>query len=226
MTLDVAIQFHPNRKNLLPRMIPELERADHLYIVGDPEPSHPLKSAWRTYRQCITQLVRDEADHGLIIQDDALPCPDLIGALENAILAQPEAIIVLCVCGSAKVNCLRIAYAIEAGHSWVELDLWSWLPTVAVCYPKAALVAFDKWIDEKAKLPSTQITDDPVTARFAQAHPEFRVLSTVPNLVEHPDDNPSLLPDTTHWSGAAPERVSCCYVGDCDALQIDWTLGP
>jgi len=132
-------------------------------------------------------------------------------------------VIVAFVSGGAPRNCRRITQALLAGYSWAELDAQEWCPTVAVIYPTEMLPELLDWIEYR-RLPGAQRADDAIIGEFL-AQTRYGALMTIPSLVKHPDDVPSLL-GTKHWNGVAKERVACCWIGDCSVADIDWSRGP
>lgn len=194
-------------------------------VVSDPEPDHQMSSAWRCYRACIDAAISSGKTHTLIVQDDAIVCTHFILGLKAAIRAQPDAIGVACVTGNAQRNCRKMAHAWEQGLSWSVLDQMEWCPTVATWYPLDVLVQLAAWADRPGSVKRAERGDDPVIGRFVKETKQL-ALATVPCLVEHPDDAPSLMGDR-HWAGVARERISCCYIGPTrSALDVDWRKGP
>lgn len=227
MTLSVAIQHHPERANLLPRLVPELEHADALRIVVDPQPYDALRSAWRTYVECVKVGVELDCDHHLIVQDDAVPCPHAVEAIRKAIEARPDAVVAACVCGNARRTEIRMCDAWAKGWAWADVDVFEWCPTVATWYPQEALQMFAEWIETRVYR-RPQITDDTEVSAFLQHYlPSIRCLATVPCLFEHPDDTYSMVAHgSVPFYGKARERIACCPIGSGDALAIDWSRGP
>lgn len=217
MKLAIAVQHHPSRAALLPRLLPRLTGAT-LRVIEDPRASLPFRSAWHAYEACLRSRQEDET-HLLVIQDDAWPCDGFVPALLAAIAAQPDRIIVTCVCGNAGRNCRRIFQAAEAGLPFAELDANEWCPTVATCYPAPVLSRLHRWIDERT-WPEWQMADDAPIGEFVN-ETGVGALMTVPSLVEHPDDVLSLVAPGTAGYGDA-SRTACCYIGDCDPSEIDW----
>lgn len=217
MPVGIVVQHHPSRAELLERLLPRLPGAR---VVVDPLADGQFRSAWHAYEACLRSRQPDET-HLLVVQDDAWPCDGYVAALEAAVAARPDRVIVTCVCGNAKRNCRRMWQACEAGLPFAELDANEWCPTVATCYPAAVLDELLAWIDVQ-KWPPHQIADDAPIGRFLN-ETGMGALMTVPSLVEHPDDAVSLVaPHDTRW-GEAAERTACCLIEEgCDATSIEW----
>jgi hypothetical protein len=111
----------------------------------------------------------------------------------------------------------RRAYeAIRAGGHWVEVahsDLI--LPTVAVLWPVEAIHDFLDWYPAQPPRRNPDRADDGVLGRWMSKRSR-KVLATLPSLVEHPDDTPSVA-----QPGRAP-RHAIHYIGDADPLEIQW----
>lgn len=193
-------------------------------VVHDPRADLPFRSAWHAYEACLRSRQPHES-HLLIVQDDAWPCTGFLPALEAAIRAVPDRVIVACVCGNAKVNCRRMHRASADGHPFVELDVSGWCPTVATCYPAAVVDELCDWIDRQ-NWPEWQQADDAPIGRFLYETGRG-ALATVPSLVEHPDDVLGVVaPHDTRY-GEAPSRMACCFIDEsCDPSGIDWSWPP
>ncbi len=218
-SLSLAIQHHPSRAALLPRLQEGLCGLD-VEIVGDPDPE-AQPSAWRTYRAAL-ELTPPDVTHRLILQDDALVCQQFGPTLLAAIEAQPDAMLVLCVCGQPKLAAKRVLSSCWDGLSWAILDIHLWVPAIAVVWPVRMIEPALRYVDAQ-RFPHGMTADDEIIGHIARALGET-VLATVPSLVEHDDDVVSL---TGRWKHGNPDRRAACFMdAECDPSTIDWSLGP
>ena len=100
----------------------------------------------------------------------------------------------------------------------------SFIPVVAVLWPLAKAEHFREW-SKVAVLPGypkrEPASDDAALARWSIKNKE-RVLMTVPSLVEHPDNVPSVIGRRAKW-GRDRGRVALAYIGEDDPLLLDWS---
>jgi hypothetical protein len=217
--VSFAVQAHPAR-TLRAELLAKAIGGD---VVYDPEPSSPHPGPWRTFRRLL-ELTPPDATHRLQIQDDALVCRSFRGAVEAAVEAQPGRVLVFFVGTEPKPYRDRVLRACDRDLPWAELPVFGyvhWLPTVCTCWPAAMIPELLDWVDAQG-WPDKFFADDERTGRFMRDTGR-QPLASVPSLVEHPDDTPSLV-------GKRTGRHAACWIGDCDEcddpLAIDWTLEP
>lgn len=218
--LSIAVQHHPSRADIVGPLLDALPGAT---LVVDPDPLSGLRSPWRTYRHAL-ETTPERATHRLIVQDDVVPCRGFVPAAEAALAAQPDRLVTFIVCGNPFEHKQAVHRACANGYQWAELDNQRWCPVIALAWPVALIRPCLDFVDAQ-NWPETFTADDEVVGRYCQASGQLP-LATVPSLVDHPDDVPSLLGANKAQSGNDLGRVSCCWIGDCDPATIDWTLGP
>lgn len=105
--------------------------------------------------------------------------------------------------------------ACSEGKAWSDLIVGEWVPVVALVWPVEHIQPFLTWANEHGYNASNMRADDAIVGNYCR---QLRVapLATVPSLVEHPDNEPSLVGNRTS------ERRARCYVGDA-AAGIDWS---
>lgn len=157
-------------------------------MVTDPAPDEG-RSPWRTYRECLLRL-GDEP--GVVIQDDVWLCEDFERLATAAVQECPCRVLCLFVSGQATYAAQSMRAAASVGESFAQIGADHFLPVVATAWPVGAardVVAYAdrmRWGSTKA--------DDAITAGCVRAL-ELQVWATVPSLVEHRDDAPSLMSD-------------------------------
>lgn len=181
----------------------------------DPEPNGP-RNPWRTYRECLYRTPAD-ATHRLVLQDDAIVCDHFLETMRLVLEARPDNMLALFVPGSHRPATLEMYRACAADECFFPFP-WghgSWIPVVALVWPSAVIPEFLEWAD--AKYPVTKRrADDAIVGSYAREH-RIEVLATVPSLVDHPDDVPSLIGNRMNERS----RQAVCFV-DGDARQRGW----
>lgn len=216
LNLQVVIQSHPSRAELLPRLLVDLPGAQ---VVLDPAPNDVQKNPWRTYLACLAALQPD-ASHLLVIQDDALVCHDFLATVEKVIAARPDSPICLFVPG---VGLLRNAIldACYHGRHWAEIPRSAFVPVVAVIYPRGDVEALLAYV-EAQPFARGRTSDDANVAEWAK-RTRRTVWMTCPSLVDHPDDVKSIMAAPA-LNGRNPARTACCWAGreEWSPIELDW----
>lgn len=208
--LSICIQTHPARAALLTRLLVSLSPTNVL-VAHDPDPDArpgPLRSYLRAL-----ELLPAWATHHLVIQDDALVCDAFVTTLLRAIAARPSDPLALFVGAALGVHGDRVTQAFGRGETFVALSQRSWTPAVALVWPRALVPGFLAFAADKAS--RRPLADDEVLGRYFRSE-RVEVLATVPSLVEHPDDSPSLIGRKTRG-----DRSAACFVQG-DPLAIRW----
>jgi hypothetical protein len=171
--------------------------------------SHPV-NPWENYRRCLEDI--GKAKHVLVVQDDALPCVGIQGAL--SLVARPVPVC-LFLPNMAMRTRRHANQAILAGQHWVELQPADWVPVIAVLWPADKISAFLRWYDAQPPRKTPDRSDDSVCGRWMRATGE-KVVATLPSLVEHPDDVPST------WRRNRQPRRALWFIEDADPAAIPW----
>jgi hypothetical protein len=159
-----------------------LEGLDDVQVVADPG-GHPPHSPWRTHRLCLASMPAN-ATHLLVLQDDAIPQPDFLPRLEQALADHPEQIICLFVPGFPREKRL-MGLAAEAGARYMQFRPSGWLPLVAVVYPREVVAALLAWTAN----PRVRGADDAIVARFCRVR-RLSPMVLVPCAVDHDESVP------------------------------------
>src|SRR5699024_3823256 len=84
MRLSAVIMAHPTRRANAARLKRRLGRGVSIVYDTVPEPSTDPRQRWEVGKRC-WQAADPRADRHLVIQDDALPCDDMLAGLARAL---------------------------------------------------------------------------------------------------------------------------------------------
>lgn len=211
MRLSVAIMAHPKRAHFVSELEPLLPGAE---VVWD-----RMNDRWDTGRR--SQLSYDHgADWHLVVQDDAVLCPDFLPGVEKALQAVPGNPVAFYM-GKVRPHARRTReaarYALAEGSSWVTGPGPWW--GVAVATPTERIKDMIAYCDQRKSVGNYDI-------RMAHywASVGVECWYSVPSLVDHRVgiDNPSLVPGRGNSAG----RTAVAYIGEFSPLDIDWCSQP
>jgi hypothetical protein len=143
-------------------------------------------SPWEGYRRCLSDI--PECSHLLIIQDDALPCVNFPVALESVAERFPSTPVCLFLGAAPASAAGRARRAHMRKERYVHLGPASFVPLVAVLWPREKAEAFLEWSQTAKKITRS---DDGNASRWVRSTNEVFMVS-VPSLVEHNDFVPSV----------------------------------
>lgn len=199
----VRVQHHPRRADMLEPLLERLAGLE-VEVVADPDPDADLRSAWRTYRQCI-EPASPEVTHVLTLQDDTVPCDDFAAGLDQVMIDRPSALVSLFLPGALGVVARIATRQASLGERYVSLEQGPWVPTVALVWPVDLMSRFravaDGWAGPK------QVSDDALVGKFRRETlcPAY---ATVPSLVQHPDTVGSIVTRRPAPSGRNRARTA------------------
>lgn len=180
-------------------------------VYEDPDPDG-IPNPWRTYRYALERFPAG-ASHLVLMQDDSEPVPKFAEAIERAVAARPDDPIVLCVTAQANVNARRLVAACAADEPFFTCDPQQWIPVIGIVWPAARAQGFLEWVDEAGYGEGgskRRKADDWIVGEW-QRQRGVRIVGTVPNLLEHPDDAESLI----NMKHRIPRRSVClAWTGD------------
>lgn len=209
MTVSVAVMAHPKRAEMVADLLDRLDR--------------PAKVIWDERQdRHDTGLRAIEAfdpscDHHLVIQDDVLPCRDLVAGVERALVHVPDLSPASFYIGRVQPFRRRIQQIVtraEEGASWVTMDGVYWGPAIA--YPTRSIVALSEWYRSNQARHVTNY-DRRVSRWFERGG--WRCWYSWPSLVDHRGDA-SLV-----RASKAVRRAHRFIGADVSALDVDWS-GP
>lgn len=220
MNVSFAVQAHPSRSLIAKALAYDIGGT----VVWDPDPDG-RKAAWRSFR-LLMETTPGNATHRVQIQDDATICPGFRDAAHAAIRAQPDRLLVFYVGTQHSRHTNAVLNACKDDLAWAVLPTNWWVPVVATCWPRPMITGLLDFVDRQS-WGATFVADDEIVGRYIQEH-GVAPLATVPSLVEHTDEIPSVHARNGQWRQGAQQRRAACWVGDCvDCVEgIDWTRGP
>lgn len=209
MKLSASVMAHPDRAPYVAELLAALGRPVPVHYDTEGPPSGNADRGWRTAHGA--WVMHDPgADFHLLLQDDALVCPDLLAGLAGALEHVPPDVVVSPYLGKGGATPHRwrrmAADADRAGASWVASSKLMW--GVGIILPVARIAEMIALADRL-----TGITDDMRVAGWAEAV-RTEVWYTWPSLVDH-RPVPSI---TKHH--AKDRRAERHHVGS--ALELDW----
>lgn len=209
--LSVAIMAHPSRRRFVDELLTRLDRPVDEVVWDEHD------DRWETGRRSL--LAHDpDASHHLVIQDDAVPCRDLIAGAERAAEAageRPVAFYTGKVRPRQHIITPLVRGAQRKQRPWFEL--WGPWWGVAITVPTAHIPEMVEWCDAH-KVPNYDMR----VSQFYKAQ-KIRCWYTVPSLVDHRPvaENPSLV------NGRTANRQAHWFIGaDKSALDIEWDATP
>lgn len=204
------IQGHPSRRHLHDALADALGVPVDV-VLHESDPPSP----WAGYQACLRDI--PDCSHLLIIQDDARVARGIATALEKVASEVPTALFLARLPRDVSA---KATLALKKGHRYVTWVPRSFVPVVAILWPREKAVAFKEWADTSPRTsgPVQHRSDDAMVGLWgALTKQEFR--ATVPSLVEHPDREPSLIGRKNMW-GKDKGRVAQHFCED--ALQYEW----
>lgn len=212
LTTPVLLQHHPSRAALLPRTA-------HLnpLVVEDPEPAARF-NPWRTYRACL-QVGAGLTEPFVILQDDCIPCTGFLEAAEAVREVVHNGLIAFCLQGMI-ASTTRSAFwrALEQGQRLLLIRPHNWVPAMALGWTPALAARALEWDTLQTRLRESFTSDDGRLYHFTR-WAGVPVWATVPCLVDHPDDVPTVGSEKER-NGRKPSRRTLAFIeGDASAVQ-------
>jgi len=220
-SLSAAIMAHPKREHFVEELQGQLDR--DVEVVWDQR-----NDRWETGRRAL--LVYDPAaTHHAVIQDDAVPCRDLLAGSERAAEVAGEHPISLYAgmyrpSSKHRAMIAAVTRAAEAAERvaspWMEFEGPWW--GVGLVIPTADIPELVRWGDRYTE---TKNYDSRIGKWYIGRG--VKCWHTMPSLVDHrpATSNPSLV--THDDSPETRGRVAHWFLGrDRSALEIDWNAAP
>lgn len=207
--VSVAVMAHPARADMVPDLLKGLDR--NAEVVWDTD-----NDRWETGRRSLLAF-SSTATHHLVIQDDGIPSRDLLATCEVITSHYPTNPIGLYV-GKLRPSHPRIEAMVKhvnkSNSPYLSMEGPWW--GVGIVLPVADIPAVVAYGDSRPTVPNY----DRRISRYYQSV-NTPCLYTIPSLVEHRPDHPSLVP------GRKGGRQAHQFIGESTSgLTIDWSLPP
>lgn len=201
--ISAAVMAHPKRADMVTDLLGRLDRP--VPVVWD-----EIQDRHDTGIRAL-QAFDPTATHHLVIQDDALPCTDLLAGIEQAIQHVPDGCPASFYIG--RVRPFRGAVEREIAAcpddvSWVVMDGVYWGPAIVV--PTDTIAAIAEWWSSRGQ--SFQNYDRRLSKWFERDG--RRCWYSWPSLVDHRGD------DSLVSNGRGHRRAIRSHAGS--ALDLDW----
>jgi hypothetical protein len=206
--LSVKIMAHEKRAHLVPDLVERLGLTDD-DVIWDRR-----NDRWDTGRRA-WEAIDQTAEWGMVVQDDALPCADLITGMEKALERVPDNVLVTPYIGTRRPARGKIDRVVQeaaaAKAAFIEMPSLNW--GVAITAPTRIIDGMLPWCDVQ-QYPNY----DRRIGRYAIDVMRMNTWCTFPSLVDH-RDIPSLI-------GHGDGRVAHHFIGaETSALSVDWDAG-
>ena len=202
-SVSVAVMAHPKRAAMVDDLLGRLDR--RVEVVWD-----EVNDRHDTGIRAI-QAADMSATHHLVIQDDVVPCRDLIAGVEQALEHVPEGRPASFYIGRVMPFRRKVDEAVRAarGCSWVTMDGVYWGPAIAI--PTSTIPEISEY------WPKSKWTNyDRRLSKWFEFHGRECWYSW-PSLVEHRGD------ESLVWDGKA-KRTAHRFTGiHGSALDLDWS---
>jgi hypothetical protein len=211
--IRARVQHHPSRANLLPALLESLAPLPTEVVEHSSDPPSP----WAGYRKCLEDPPK--CSHLLIVQDDAVLAENFAPAVKQIAKAQPDTPVCLFLGALPRDVMKRAQQAQRANVRYVPLPQRSFLPIVAVLWPRAKAVEFLEWATEHPVLPGQrEPRSDDAMGGMWKMRTRQHIVVAVPSIVEHPDVEESTIGKRTQWGGKP--RTAALFTPD--ATRYDW----
>ncbi|HXJ62664.1 MAG TPA: hypothetical protein VNN79_02820 [Actinomycetota bacterium] len=165
-----------------------------------------------------------ESGHLVIVQDDVVPAPNFAEALGHIAAANPDIPVCLFLARLPREASVKAGHAMKQRRRYIDLSWRSFLPVVAVLWPVHKALEFRDWADTNPRFPGVgggqPRSDDAMGGRWKMVTRQT-VRATVPSIVQHPDEEPSLIGRRAMW-GKDAGRVAFLLAED--AMDYDWSV--
>ncbi len=194
MKIAYRVQHTVGRDDALARLLTRVPAPE---IITDHEVENP--NPFRNYLRCLAGAPAD-VTHLCVLQDDALPCLSFTSRLAAAVQERPDELISLFVGGLSGKTRKDFWAAQMNDERWSPVHFRETHHVVALVWPVQLAQNFLDWWAGEPRIPGPKVqrSDDAVVTHwiksmYASRFTRRTVWATVPCLVEHPDDLPSIV---------------------------------
>lgn len=188
MKIHHRIQHTAGRDAALARLLPRLPAEAEVITDYVTERLNPM----RNFLRCLADPP-PAVTHLCITQDDAWPCDNFQERLEDAVAGRPADLLSLFVGGLSGRTKRDFLIALGNRERWTKVYFREIHFVVATVWPVQFADEFVEWFaTARVPGPKVPVSDDAVVGYWARTTRKM-FWATVPCLVEHPDDLPSVV---------------------------------
>lgn len=210
--MNFLVQHHPDRAHLLDRLVVSLPGVQ---VVEDPDP-RGQPNPWRCYQRCLEVAAGLEGPT-TIVQDDVVLCDGFAEIAPVAAAVHPGWLTAFYVqWWGLSGNQAKMASG--QGRRFAPITRHEWMPVVATCWPEGAPAECLTWLAEKPG--AVTRSDDHNVGRWLRKS-QRRAVGTVPCLVDHMDDTPSLIRTRSQRVGGRRAAVPWDRIGN--PAELVWS---
>lgn len=160
--------------------------------------------------------------HVCVLQDDVIVCRNFAETLELIAAANPHTVVALFTSQSPRRT--HNMTLLRWGRTrYVNTHLSDIVHVVGMMWPVDKASEFVEWITENPKRirgGELSRSDDACVTRWMKLTSQT-IRCTVPSIVQHPDDVPSVVNESKPKGGK--DRTAAFWIGDQDPLELDWS---
>ena len=209
--IHARIQSHPSRAHLHQPLADSLGLPTEI-VIHESDPPSP----WDGYRLCLSNL--PDSSHLVVLQDDATVCTNFAEAITEVARFNPDTPVVLFLAHLPRRTAKDAVKAMKSRQSYVQLFIRDFCPVVGMLWPTHKAHEFMEWT-KSGRLPGqpNPRSDDAVVGRWMLTTKQT-IRVTVPSLVQHLDQEPSLIGKRAAW-GRDRGRTALFFAEDGMAYQ-------
>lgn len=211
--ISVTIMAHPKRRKQAEKLLVQLAGQGFImrYITWDQN-----NNEWDTGSRALAAGIGSGSDYHVVLQDDAILCPNFYDNVVAALAALPQRSLVSFYTGTGRPLPDRVTNAVKRAPngSWLQFQTLLW--GVGIAVPTAHIADLLEFVADRTEVYDTRIG-------YAYSRQALPVYYTNPSLVDHDDDIGSLLKQSALVPASEYEKTprrAHNFIGD---RQIAWT---
>lgn len=178
-------------------------------FIHESDPPDP----WANYRRCLAKIP-DKFSHVLVVQDDVIPKLGFVDAVTRIAERHPDTPVCLFMGALPSSTASQVRRA-KPDVRYVPLTVGSFVPLVAVLWPTHVARAFLDWSSTARGMTRA---DDGNAAKWVRATRQ-QILVSVPSIVQHDDEEPSVKGGRGHVPWAESWRQALLLADDATAYE-------
>lgn len=187
MRISAAVMAHPKRKKQAEALAKELKNYPFVsvHVIYDTPDAGTHEQEWDNGTRALLDGV-GKGDWHLVVQDDAILSPGFYANLDGALSTVPAKTLISLYTGTARPLGKRVKTAVDKVIDETWLQYWLLMWGVGIVIPTTHIEPMIEFVADRTEPYDTRI------GIFYQRN-RLPVYYTMPSLVDHDDDLPSLL---------------------------------